>query len=178
MPFKSEIPKAHTQTTNRWVVPDVFRFCRLPSGRQSAGVHSWCGLTLSAASVPHAVNFDLESEPGKQFFIRNLYVCRFMRTKRDFLNGHGPQGDGRRRWLSIEEVSSLAFRLIWSLTADAKTTFETDKFSNSMLLLSSKAVDDSLAPCGCLHYCVHLYIKMFDDVVAERLKSLEWWYAI
>ncbi len=74
MPFKSAILKAHThppprtqthtQTTNRWVVPDVFRFCWLPSGRQSAD--SWSGLTLSAASVPHALNLDLEDELGFQ----------------------------------------------------------------------------------------------------------------
>ncbi len=40
-----------------------------------------------------------------------------------------------------------------------------------MLLLSSKAMDDSVA-----HFIV--FIKIFDDVFAERLTNLEWWLAI
>lgn len=145
----------HTQTTNRWVVPDVFRFCRLPSGRQSAGVHSWCGLTLSAASEPHALHLDLESEPGFQntvLYQKSLCVENHENQKR-FPQWPWPA----RRWLSTEDVSSLAFRLIWSLTDDTKTTLETDRFSNSMLLLPSKAMDDSLAPCGCLHYLKNVW---------------------
>lgn len=139
--------------THKQQTDELFRMCFVFVGSRLGDSQPACIHDVVWHSRQRAYHMQLiltwraNRDSRKQFFIRNLYVCRFMRTKRD----------GRRRWLSIEEVSSLAFRLIWSLTADAKTTFETDRFSNSMLLLSSKAVDDSLAPCGSLHYFSSLY---------------------
>lgn len=175
--------QTHTQTTNRWVVPDVFRFCRLPSGRQSAGVHSWCGLTLSAASVPHALNLDLEDELGFQkavFHQKSLAVCVWSDTFCCFFRIIGfSQWMWPVRGRGGYQLKWFLLLPIWRLADDGKTTFVTDRFSRSMLLLSSKAMDDSVAPCGSLH-CVHqnMFSKIFDEVAAERLTSLEWWLAI
>lgn len=190
MPFKSAILKAHThppprtqthtQTTNRWVVPDVFRFCWLPSGRQSAGMHSWSGLTLSAASVPHALNLDLEDELGFQkavfpseissgvcvwsdtfcCFFRIIGFSQWMRPVRG-------RGGYQLKWFLLLPI--------WRLADDGKKT--------RLWLIGFQEVC-----CCCLqkqwmilwllvaHFIV--FIKIFDEVFAERLTSLEWWLAI
>lgn len=111
----------------------------------------------SAASVPHALNLDLEDELGFQkavFHEKSLAVCVWFDTFCCFFRIIGfSQWMWPVRGRGGYQLKWFLLLPIWRLADDGKTTFVTDRFSRSMLLLSSKAMDDSVAVCGSLH-CV------------------------
>lgn len=101
MPFKSEVPKAHTHPhTHKQQTDELFRMCFVFVGSRLGDSQPACIQDVvwhSRQRVNHMRliwTWRANRDSRTQFFIRNLCVWRITRTKRDFLNGRGLQGGG------------------------------------------------------------------------------------